>query len=141
MGLFSFTDEQLERYLAGLPTDPAAGAAAAQGRLDAAYARSAAETLRTKGPRAALTEGTSSVRGAAMTALVALVGGSTFGTSVVIGLWPIADDATRLDAVRVRLRDQFARKGYPTSPERDKAAEDAAAAWRALELAEAAIRS
>lgn len=138
MGLFSFTAEEHAAYLASLPTDPAAGAAAAQGRIDAAMAREAAETIRTKGPRAALLFGTSGERAAATTALTALAGPG-FGASVVIGLWTL-DDAARFDAVRVRLRDQFARKGAPTSPQRDTAATEAARAWRALELAEAAAR-
>ena len=134
MGLFSFTDEELAAYKARQPTDPREGAAAAMQRLDAKFRADARKMIAEIGPRAALrTDGTAMMRGALDEVLREIVGGG-FGARTVTNYWRVSDVAERLNGVRRTLADQF--RGMPAA--REKAATDAAAAWQALEIADAA---
>lgn len=134
MGLFSFTDEQLAAYKARQPTDPRECAAAAMQRLDAKFRADARKMIAEIGPHAALrTDGTAMMHGALDDVLREIVGGG-FGARTVMNYWRVRDVAERLNGVRRALADQF--RGMPAA--REKAATDAAAAWQALEIAEAA---
>ena len=144
MGLFSFTDEEYAAYEARRPADPAAGAAAAMGRIEVRLEAAADLAVRTVGPRRAMIDaagGPWMARSALEAVVMRLVGAHTslaapFGARAVVDAWTIEDDNERLQCVRLALRNQYATRATGTSPQRDKAAQDAVAAWRALEMAE-----